>query len=124
MAFLSAVVEWSLKNRMIVLVATLLFVVVGIRSAAKLPIDAVPDVTNVQVQVITAAPALSPIEAEQYVTIPVERAMAGIPHVTEVRSISKYGLSVVTVVFTDDTNIYFARQLVNERMREAQEAVP
>ncbi|MFT3769284.1 MAG: CusA/CzcA family heavy metal efflux RND transporter [Minicystis sp.] len=124
MALLSAIVAWSLRNRVVVLFATLLFVIVGVRAAQRLPIDAVPDVTNVQVQVITAAPALSPLEAEQYVTIPVERAVTGIPHVTEVRSISKYGLSVVTVVFTDDTDIYFARQLVNERMREAQEAVP
>ncbi len=124
MKLLSAIVEWSLENRIIVLCATLIFLVVGIRSALSLPIDAVPDVTNVQVQVITAAPALSPVEAEQYVTVPVERAMAGIPHVTEVRSISKYGLSVVTVVFTDETDIYFARQQVNERMREADQAVP
>jgi heavy metal efflux system protein len=124
MAFLSAIVEWSLKNRVVVLAATALFLVLGARSALRLPIDAVPDVTNVQVQIITAAPALSPVEAEQYVTVPVERAMAGLPHVTEVRSISKYGLSVVTVVFTDETNIYLARQLVAERMREAQEAVP
>ena len=95
------------------------------RSARRsmLPIDAVPDVTNVQVQVITAAPALSPVEVEQYVTVPVERAMAGIPKVEEVRSISKYGLSVVTVVFDDDTDIYFARQMVLERMREAEDAV-
>jgi cobalt-zinc-cadmium resistance protein CzcA len=124
MAFLSALVEWSLKNRPVVLLATLLFLVVGVRSAMLLPIDAVPDVTNVQVQIITAAPALSPVEVEQYVTVPVERAMSGTPRVTEIRSISKYGLSVVTVVFTDDTDIYFARQLVNERIREAQEAVP
>ncbi|MEP7123594.1 MAG: efflux RND transporter permease subunit, partial [Byssovorax sp.] len=124
MKLLSAIVEWSLKNRIIVLCATLIFVAVAIRAALSLPIDAVPDVTNVQVQVITAAPALSPVEAEQYVTVPVERAMAGIPHVTEVRSISKYGLSVVTVVFTDETDIYFARQQVNERMREAEQAVP
>jgi cobalt-zinc-cadmium resistance protein CzcA len=124
MKVLSAVVEWSLKNRIIVLCATLMFIAVAVRSALSLPIDAVPDVTNVQVQVITAAPALSPVEAEQFVTVPVERAMAGIPHVTEVRSISKYGLSVVTVVFTDDTDIYFARQQVNERMREADQAVP
>ncbi len=124
MAFLGAIVEWSLKNRIIVLAATLLLVIMGVRSALSLPIDAVPDVTNVQVQVITAAPALSPVEVEQYVTVPVERAMAGIPHVTQVRSVSKYGLSVVTIVFTDDTSIYFARQLVSERMREAQEAVP
>ncbi|MGH7330626.1 MAG: efflux RND transporter permease subunit, partial [Polyangiaceae bacterium] len=75
-------------------------------------------------QVITSTPALSPVEVEQYVSIPIERAMAGIPNTVEVRSISKYGLSVVTVVFTDETNIYFARQLVNERMQEAQTAVP
>ncbi len=124
MGVLSALVSWSLKNRIIVLCLTLLFVAVGVRAALSLPIDAVPDVTNVQVQVITAAPALSPVEAEQFVTVPVERAMAGIPHVTEVRSISKYGLSVVTVVFTDETDIYFARQQVSERMREAEQAVP
>ena len=96
----------------LVLVATALLVVVGVRAAIELPIDAVPDITNVQVQVITPAPALSPVEVEQYVTVPVERAMAGIPKVEEVRSISKYGLSVVTVVFDDGTDIYFARQLV------------
>ncbi len=124
MAFLSAVVAWSLRNRAIVLVATLLFTIVGLRAATTLPIDAVPDITNVQVQIITAAPALSPVEVEQYVTVPVERAMAGIPKSTEVRSVSKYGLSVVTIVFEDDTNIYFARQLITERMAEAQSAVP
>jgi cobalt-zinc-cadmium resistance protein CzcA len=124
MAFLAAIVGWSLRNRPIVLVATLLFVLLGLRAALTLPIDAVPDVTNVQVQVITSAPALSPLEVEQYVSVPVERAMAGLPKTTEVRSISKYGLSVVTVVFEDETSIYFARQLVSERMREAQEAVP
>ena len=124
MALLGWIVRWSLRNRPVVLVAVLLFTLVGVRSALTLPIDAVPDITNVQVQVITAAPALSPVEVEQYVSVPVERAMAGLPRSTEVRSISKYGLSVVTVVFRDDTDIYFARQLVNERMREAQEAVP
>ncbi|MFZ5445117.1 MAG: efflux RND transporter permease subunit [Myxococcota bacterium] len=124
LSLLSAVVRWSLHNRAIVLIATALFVAVGVRSALQLPIDAVPDVTNIQVQVITAAPALSPVEVEQYVTVPVERAMAGLPKSTEVRSVSKYGLSVVTVVFVDGTDIYWARQLVSERMREAQEAVP
>jgi cobalt-zinc-cadmium resistance protein CzcA len=124
MALLAAIVAWSLRNRLIVLVAALLFAVVGLRSATQLPIDAVPDVTNVQVQVITSAPALSPVEVEQYVSIPVERSMAGIPNTTEIRSTSKYGLSVVTIVFRDGTDIYFARQLVNERMREAQNAVP
>ena len=124
LALLSAIVRWSLANRVIVLVATLLFVAVGLRSAVLLPIDAVPDVTNVQVQIITAAPALSPVEVEQYVTVPVERSMAGLPRSNEVRSISKYGVSVVTVAFEDGTDIYWARQLVNERMREAESAVP
>jgi hypothetical protein len=124
MNLLSAIVAWSLRNRALVLVATLLFIVVGVRAALQLPIDAVPDVTNVQVQIITAAPALSPVEVEQYISIPVERAMSGLPKTTQVRSVSKYGLSVVTVVFHDGTDIYFARQLINERMREATEAVP
>ena len=124
MHLLSAIVAWSLRNRAFVLVATLLFIVIGVRSALELPIDAVPDVTNVQVQIITAAPALSPVEVEQYISIPVERAMSGLPKMTQVRSVSKYGLSVVTVVFQDGTDIYFARQLINERMREADEAVP
>ncbi|HTM46848.1 MAG TPA: CusA/CzcA family heavy metal efflux RND transporter [Polyangiaceae bacterium] len=124
MSFLGTIVNWSLNNRLVVLVAALLFTVFGLRSAATLQIDAVPDVTNVQVQIITTAPALSPVEVEQYVTTPVERAMAGLPKTTEVRSISRYGLSVVTVVFADGTDIYFARQLINERMSEAQQAVP
>jgi heavy metal efflux system protein len=122
--FFGRIVAWSLRHRAVVLMATALFVVVGVRAALDLPIDAVPDVTNVQVQVITAAPALSPVEVEQYVTVAVERAMSGIPKVEEVRSISKYGLSVVTVVFDEGTDIYFARQMVLERMREAEDAVP
>jgi cobalt-zinc-cadmium resistance protein CzcA len=124
MGTLAALVRWSLRNRAIVLFATALFAALGVRSALQLQIDAVPDLTNVQVQVITPAPALSPVEVEQYVTVPVERALAGVPRSTQVRSVSKYGLSVVTVVFRDDTSIYLARQLVSERMREAQEAVP
>ncbi len=124
MVFLSRIVSWSLRHRAVVLLATGLLAVVGVRSAFTLPIDAVPDITNIQVQVITAAPALTPVEVEQYVSVPVERAMAGIPKVEEVRSISKYGLSVVTVVFEDGTDIYFARQMVAERMREADDTVP
>ncbi|MCL4756338.1 MAG: CusA/CzcA family heavy metal efflux RND transporter [Myxococcales bacterium] len=121
---LSLVVSWSLKNRAAVIVATVLLIVAGLWSLRTLPIDAVPDVTTKQVQVITSAPALSPVEIEQYVTTPVERAMAGIPRTAEVRSTSKYGISVVTVVFDDDVDVYFARQLVSERMPEAAEAVP
>jgi cobalt-zinc-cadmium resistance protein CzcA len=124
MGVLSWIVRWSLANRAVVVALVVLFVLAGVRAALSLPIDAVPDVTNVQVQVITAAPALSPVEVEQYVTVPVERAMAGIPRSTQIRSISKYGISVVTVVFRDDTDIYFARQLVNERLLSARQDVP
>ncbi len=124
MSVLSFIVSWSLKNRATVVVATVFLVALGLWSLRSLPVDAVPDVTTKQVQVITSAPALSPVEVEQYVTTPVERAMAGIPKTTEVRSTSKYGISVVTVVFEDDVDVYFARQLVAERMREAAEAVP
>jgi cobalt-zinc-cadmium resistance protein CzcA len=124
MPLFHAIVRWSLANRPVVLLAAIILTLFGVRAALRLPVDAVPDVTNVQVQIITSAPALSPAEIEQYVTVPVERAMAGIPKTTEVRSTSKYGLSVVTVVFDDGTDIYFARQLVNERMPEAGEAVP
>src|SRR4051812_7473159 len=106
MGVLSAIVRLSLQNRAIVLVASVVFLALGVRAAFTLPIDAVPDITNVQVQVITAAPALSPVEVEKYVSIPVERAMAGTPRTTEIRSISKYGLSVVTIVFEDGTDIY------------------
>src|SRR3954469_8479818 len=108
MLFLGRIVGWSLRHRAMVLAGTLLFIAFGIQAALDLPIDAVPDVTTVQVQIITPAPALSPVEVEQYVTAPVERAMAGIPRVAQIRSISKYGLSVVTVVFDDGTDIYFA----------------
>ncbi|MDX2023204.1 MAG: CusA/CzcA family heavy metal efflux RND transporter [Deltaproteobacteria bacterium] len=124
MFLLSKMVSWSLHNRVVVLMATILFVIAGLASAVGLPIDAVPDITNVQVQVITSAPALSPVEMEQYVTVPVERAMAGIPKVTEVRSLTKYGLSVVTIVFDEGTDIYFARQMVSERVREAEADIP
>jgi len=121
---LDAIVRASLRNRPLILVASLLLVGVGATAVARLPIDAVPDVTNVQVQVITAAPALSPLEVEQYVTFPVERNLGGLPSLKELRSVSRYGLSVVTAVFHDGTDIYFARQQINERMREIAEAIP
>lgn len=124
MGLLSAVIDWSLRNRVAVLVLTAVLFAVGFRAAQRLPVDAVPDVTNIQVQVVTSAPALSPLEVEQYISIPIERAMQGMPDVTEVRSLSKYGLSVVTVVFEDSTDIYFARQMVSERMPEVRDAIP
>ncbi|HEY0134630.1 MAG TPA: efflux RND transporter permease subunit, partial [Nannocystis sp.] len=123
MELLSAIVAWSLRNRALVLVATLIFVALGIRSATQLPMDAVPDITSVQVQIATAAPALAPVEVEQYISIPVERAMSGLPRVLEIRSLSKYGISLVTVVFEDGTDIYRARQLVGERMSQARSAI-
>ena len=96
----------------------------GIYSYQRLPIDAVPDITNVQVQINTAAPGYSPVEAEQRVTFPIEVVMAGLPHLHHTRSISRYGLSQVTVIFDDGTDIYFARQLVNQRIQEAQGNLP
>jgi cobalt-zinc-cadmium resistance protein CzcA len=120
---LSRIVAWSLRHRAAVLVGALLLVLFGGKAALELAMDAVPDVTNVQVQVITSAPALAPVEVEQYVTVPVERALSGMPRLEELRSISKYGLSVVTVVFDEGTDMSFARQMVSERMRAAESAV-
>ena len=124
MRVLGAMIRWSLDNRALVVVAFVIFCLFGVESVTRLPIDAVPDLTNIQVQIITAAPALPPLEVEQYVTVPVERAMSGIANVSEIRSLSKYGISVVTVVFTDETSIYLARQLVGERLSDAAEAIP
>jgi cobalt-zinc-cadmium resistance protein CzcA len=123
MQLLSRLVEWSLRNRVLVIVATLTLVLMGVRAASRLPVDAVPDVTTIQVQVITSAPALPPLEIERYVSVPVERAMQGLPGATEVRSLSRYGISIVTIVFEEGTDIWFARQLVGERMGEATRAV-
>jgi len=121
---LTRLVDWSLDNRPIVLILAALLVFGGGYSLSQLPIDAVPDVTNVQVQVLTKAPALGPAEMEQFVTYPVEAAMNGLPDLVEIRSISRYGLSAVTVVFQDHVNVYFARQLVSERLTQAREAIP
>ena len=121
---LRRLVDFSLENRPLVLIAALLVVVGGGYALTQLPIDAVPDITNVQVQVLTKAPALGPVEMEQFVTYPVEAAMNGLPDLVEIRSISRYGLSAVTVVFKDGVNVYFARQLVAERLVQAREAIP
>ncbi|MGH7586266.1 MAG: efflux RND transporter permease subunit [Gemmatimonadales bacterium] len=116
--------EWSLRNRFLVLTLAVLLIGGGTWAMRGLPIDAVPDVTNVQVQILTTAPALGPEEVERFITTPVELAMSGLPGLTELRSISQFGLSAVTVVFEDGTDIYFARQLVNERLQGAREAIP
>ena len=121
---LKRLVDFSLGNRPLVLIAAALILVGGGYALTQLPIDAVPDITNVQVQILTKAPALGPLEMEQFVTYPVETAMNGLPNLVEIRSISRYGLSSVTVVFKDGTNVYFARQLVAERLGQAREAIP
>jgi len=103
---------------------TLLLVIWGIWSATRLPIDAVPDITNNQVQIITACPALAGQEVEQLVTFPIEQSIANIPNIEETRSISRFGLSVITVVFKEEVDPYFARQLINEKLKEAAEDIP
>ncbi|HWC91205.1 MAG TPA: efflux RND transporter permease subunit, partial [Pirellulales bacterium] len=118
---LSALIDFSLSNRFLVLALVLLMAVGGVSAAFVIPIDAVPDMTNVQVQVITKAGALSPLEVERFVTYPVESTMSGLPRVQEIRSISRFGLSVVTIVFHDGTDIFRSRQLVNERLVDARE---
>jgi len=121
---LEAIVRASLRRRWLVIGATALAAAVGAWSATQLPIDAVPDITNVQVQINTAAPGFSPLETEQRITFPLERALAGLPRLVQTRSISRYGLSQVTVVFEEGTDIYFARQVVGERLGEAKGRLP
>lgn len=121
---LNALIETALRNRFLVLMGTVLIAGMGVHSALNLPIDAVPDLTNVQVQVITEAPALSPLEVETLLSFPVEGAMSGLPAVEQIRSISKFGISVVTIVFKEGTDIYRARQLVGERLGKAADVIP
>ncbi len=121
---LNGLIEAALRNRFLVLAATVLVAAVGAYSALRLPIDAVPDLTNVQVQIITEAPALSPLEVETLLSLPVEGAMSGLPNVEQIRSISKFGISLVTIVFHEGTDLYRARQLVGERLTRAADAIP
>ncbi|RQO60680.1 CusA/CzcA family heavy metal efflux RND transporter [Variovorax sp. KBW07] len=118
------IIRFSIEQRWLILLAVLGMAALGVFSYQKLPIDAVPDITNVQVQINTAAPGYSPLEAEQRVTYPIETVMAGLPGLQQTRSLSRYGLSQVTVIFADGTDIYFARQLVNERIQSAREKMP
>ncbi len=118
------IIRFAIEQRWFVLLATLAMAALGIYNYQRLPIDAVPDITNVQVQINTAAPGYSPFEAEQRVTYPIETLMAGLPHLEQTRSISRYGLSQVTVIFKDGTDLYFARQLVGERLQEARDKLP
>ena len=115
------VIDFSVRQRWLILLITLAAVVWGFWSLTKLPIDAVPDVTNVQVQVNATAPALTPIEIEKQITVALETALAGTPGLESTRSFSRNGFAQITAVFTDRTDIYFARQQVSERINEAKE---
>ena len=121
---INRIIRFSIENRFFVLIACVLLIGAGVWSALNLPIDAVPDVTNKQVQINTVAPALAPAEVERQITFPLEVALAGMPRLQETRSISQFGLSQVTVIFDDTMDIYFARQLVLERLQSAQEQLP
>ncbi|MBL4771944.1 MAG: efflux RND transporter permease subunit, partial [Planctomycetes bacterium] len=121
---INKLIDYSLNNRLVVLIGWLLIIAIGLQSLRTLPIDAVPDVTNVQVQILTNSPGLAPQEVESFITFPVETAMSGLPAVEQIRSVSRFGLSVVTVVFEEGTDIYWARQLIGERLTEAQDAIP
>jgi len=122
--WIDGVLALSIRQRWIVMFAVLAVSALGVWNFTRLPIDAVPDITNVQVQINSAAPGYSPLEVEQRITYPIETAMGGLPRLHYTRSLSRYGLSQVTVVFRDGTDIYFARQLVNERLQQVKDQVP
>jgi cobalt-zinc-cadmium resistance protein CzcA len=121
---INAILDFSIRQRWLVIIAVLGMAALGAWNFTRLPIDAVPDITNVQVQINANAPGYSPLEVEQRITFPIETAMGGLPHLQYTRSLSRYGLSQVTVVFADGTDIYFARQLVNERIQQVKDQLP
>ncbi|ARB44994.1 efflux RND transporter permease subunit [Alloalcanivorax xenomutans] len=121
---INAILRLSVERRFLMLSLILVLVGVGVWSFQRLPIDAVPDITNVQVQINTEAPGYSPLEAEQRITFPVETALYGLPNLSYTRSLSRYGLSQVTVVFEEGTDIYFARNLINERLGAIKSGLP
>jgi cobalt-zinc-cadmium resistance protein CzcA len=121
---IASLLEFALRQRILILGVTCVVSIAGIIAFQSLPIDAYPDVTNIQVQVLTEAPGLSPVEVERFITYPLELQMTGLPGLAEIRSLSKFALAQVTVVFQDDVDIYFARQLVLERMMAAKERLP
>ena len=117
-------IRFAIAQRWLIMLAVAAMAALGVYNYRQLPIDAVPDITNVQVQINTAAPGSSPLETEQRVTFPIETAMAGLPNLEQTRSLSRYGLSQVTAIFKDGTDIYFARQMVNERLQQARDKLP
>ncbi|MCS7027962.1 MAG: CusA/CzcA family heavy metal efflux RND transporter [Bacteroidia bacterium] len=121
---LSKIINFSIQNKLLVIAATLILVFYGAYQVTQLPIDAVPDITNNQVQVITVVPALSAPDVERLITFPIEQNCRNIPHITEMRSFSRAGLSLVTIVFEDDVDIYWARQQITERLKLAEKEIP
>jgi cobalt-zinc-cadmium resistance protein CzcA len=121
---IEGILSFAIRQRWLVILATLAVAALGAWNFTRLPIDAVPDITNVQVQINTRAPGYSPLEVEQRITFPIETGMGGLPRLQYTRSLSRYGLSQVTVVFKDGTDIYFARQLVNERIQQVKDQLP
>jgi heavy metal efflux system protein len=121
---LDKIISFSIRNKLVIALFTLVLIVWGISSLRGLPIDAVPDITNNQVQIITSAPSQAAQDIERLVTFPVEQSVATIPDITEVRSFSRFGLSVVTVVFEDKVDVYWARQQVSERLTTIREQIP
>lgn len=118
------IISFAIKNRWLVILGTTMICALGLYNYQKLPIDAVPDITNVQVQINSEAAGFSPFEVEQLITFPIETAMAGIPKLKETRSLSRYGLSQVTIIFEEGTDIFFARQLIGERIQDVREQLP
>ena len=118
------IIDFAMRQRLLVLAGVVLLAVFGVAAFQRLPIDALPDVTNNQVQINTNAPGMAPAEVERLITFPLEVAVGGLPDVAEVRSLSQYGLSQVTIVFAENVNVYFARQLVSERLQTAREELP
>lgn len=121
---LDSIIKFSIKNKLVIGIMTLLLIIWGVWSVTRLSIDAVPDITNNQVQIITVCPTLAGQEVEQLVTFPIEQSIANIPGLEETRSISRFGLSVITVVFKDNVDVYFARQLISQKLKEAEENIP
>jgi cobalt-zinc-cadmium resistance protein CzcA len=121
---LDKIILYSIKNKFIIGLLTLAMVLVGIFSLSRLPIDALPDITNNQVQIITSSPTLATQEVEQFITYPIEQSVKSIPKVLEMRSLSRFGLSVITVVFEEDADIYWARTQISERIKEAENQIP
>lgn len=121
---LEKIIHFSIRNKLVIAAGTIALIVWGLWSATKLPVDAVPDITNNQVQIITVTPTLASQEVEQFVTYPIEQSLTNLPDVVELRSLSRFGLSVITIAFAEHVDIYFARQLISEKLNEAEDLIP